>query len=55
MQKGNIGVTTEDYEEMSAKELYQMCKERGLDCKPRKTKEYYIDILEEDDEEQDDD
>ena len=46
---------TEDYEEMSARELYQMCKERGLDCKPRKTKEYYIDILEEDDEEQDDD
>lgn len=41
----------QDYESMTAKELYQLCKERDLDCKPKKTKEYYIDILEEADEE----
>lgn len=43
---------TSDYEEMSAKELYTLCKERDIDCKPKKTKEYYIDLLEEADEEQ---
>lgn len=45
----------EDYESMSAKELYQLCKERDIDCKPRKSKEYYIDLLEESDEESSDD
>lgn len=44
-----------DYESMSAKELYQLCKEREIDCKPKKTKEYYIDLLEEADEEDSDD
>lgn len=43
-----------DYSEMSAKELYKLCKERDLDCKPKKAKEYYIDILEEADENGDD-
>ena len=28
------------YESMSAKELFQLCKERDIDCKPKKTKEY---------------
>lgn len=44
-----------DYEEMNAKELYKLCKERDIDCKPRKSKEYYIDILEEADEENEND
>ena len=44
-----------DYESMSAKELFQLCKERDIDCKPKKTKEYYIDLLEESDEEEDSD
>lgn len=44
-----------DYSEMSAKELYKLCKERDLDCKPKKAKEYYIDILEEADESDSDD
>ena len=39
-----------DYESMSAKELYNLCDDRGIDCKPRKTKEYYIGLLEEADE-----
>lgn len=46
---------TNDYESMSAKELYQLCKERGIECKPRKSKEYYFDLLEEADEEDSED
>lgn len=45
----------QDYESMSAKELFQLCKDRDIECKPRKTKEYYIDLLEEADEEDSDD
>lgn len=37
---------TPDYSEMSAKELYELCKERELDCKPKKKAEYYVDLLE---------
>jgi len=39
------------YEEMSAKELYKLCKAKGLKVKPKAEKEYYIDRLEEYDEE----
>lgn len=34
------------YEDMSAKELYQLCKEIDPDVAPKKPKSYYIDILE---------
>lgn len=44
-----------DYESMTARELYNLCDDRGIDCKPRKSKEYYIDLLEEADEEGSDD
>ena len=37
----------DDYSEMSAKELYKLCKERGLDALPRKSEGYYIKQLEE--------
>lgn len=40
-----------DYEEMSAKELYLLCKEIDPKVAPKKSKEYYIDILEAADEE----
>lgn len=40
-----------NYEEMSAKELYALCVEKELDVKPKKSKEYYIEALEEADEE----
>lgn len=45
----------QDYESMSARELFQLCKERNIDCNPKKAKEYYIDLLEEADEEDSDD
>lgn len=40
-----------DYEEMSAKELYNLCRKRGISAKPKKVSEYYINLLEEADEE----
>lgn len=52
------------YEEMSAKELYKLCKSRDIDVETRKPAKYYITKLEEadeddaddwDDEEEDDD
>ena len=38
-----------DYESLSPKELYKICKERGIECKPKKIAKYYINLLEEDD------
>jgi hypothetical protein len=35
-----------DYEDMTAKELYRECKERGLNVKPQKDEDYYIEKLE---------
>lgn len=39
----------QDYSEMSAVELFKLCKERGIDAAKRKTEKYYIKLLEEDD------
>lgn len=43
-----------DYSEMSAKELYTLCKERGIEVLPRKPEKYYIKNLEEADKAQED-
>ncbi len=43
----------EEYDEMEEKELYKLCKKRGIKCKPKKGKKYYINLLEEDEEEAD--
>lgn len=45
---------TFDYSEMSAKELYKLCKEREIEAAPRKSAKYYINLLEEYDKAQDD-
>lgn len=34
-----------DYESLSAKELYALCKEKGLDVEAKKSKAYYIEKL----------
>lgn len=39
-----------EYEEMTPKELYMECVERGLAAKKKQKAAYYIDLLEEDDE-----
>ena len=44
----------EDYESMSAKELFNLCKKRNIDAMPRKSQKYYIKLLEDYDEAQDD-
>lgn len=43
-----------DYSEMSAKELYKLCKERDLDVEPKKPQKYYIKQLEAADQAEDD-
>lgn len=35
-----------DYDEMSPKELYDLCKERNIEVKPKKPKRYYVKQLE---------
>lgn len=44
-----------DYEEMKPIDLFKLCKERGIKAKPKKSQDYYIDLLEEYDEETEDD
>lgn len=44
----------QDYSEMSPKELFNLCKERDIDCVPKKPAKYYINLLKEYDEAQDD-
>lgn len=44
-----------EYEEMSAKELYELCKKRDIDVPKKKPERFYIKKLKEWDEEQEDD
>ena len=34
-----------DYESMNAKDLYALCKEKGIEVEAKKSKEYYIEKL----------
>lgn len=34
-----------DYASMNAKELYLVCKEKGLEVEAKKSKEYYLEML----------
>lgn len=43
-----------DYSEMSAKELYNLCKERDIEAKPKQKPKYYITLLEDDDSKKED-
>ena len=43
-----------DYEGMTAKELFKLCRERGIEAMPKKPEKYYIRKLEEYDQAQDD-
>lgn len=44
---------TNKYDGKSAKELYKMCKDAGLDIEQKKTAEYYIEFLEKENDEAD--
>lgn len=48
-------VEENDYSEMSAKELYNLCEERGIEAEPKMKPAYYIELLQEADEENDSD
>lgn len=52
-QKKEVGDKASDatsqYESMKAKELYALCKDRGLDVEAKRESQYYIDKLIEDD------
>lgn len=39
----------EDYDSMSPKELYTLCCKKNIECRKKMTKQYYLDLLEEDD------
>lgn len=43
-----------DYDEMSPKELYSLCKDRDIECVPKKPAKYYINLLKEADKADDD-
>lgn len=43
-----------DYSELSARELYDLCIERSIECVKKKPEKYYINLLEEDDKSSDD-
>ena len=43
-----------DYSEMSARELYDLCEDRGIEAEPKMKADYYIKLLEEADEESED-
>lgn len=45
----------EDYEDLSAQELYKLCTKRGIKCKPKKKEDYYIALLEEQEDNAEDD
>lgn len=45
---------TELYESMTERELYDLCKERDIDVKPKKSQKYYIKQLQEADEAEED-
>ncbi|MCX7924115.1 MAG: hypothetical protein N3B21_19215 [Clostridia bacterium] len=55
--KGKSGKGKKNYEDMTAKELYDLCQERDIEVPARKSTEFYINKLEEADaeEKQDDD
>ena len=40
-----------DYTEMTPKELFKLCKDKGIDAEPKKSAKYYIDLLTSEDEE----
>lgn len=45
---------TSDYSDMSARELYDLCCDRDIECQKRRPVKYYINLLKEDDEAHDD-
>lgn len=43
-----------DYSELTAKELYKLCKDRDIEAAPKKPAKYYIELLKDDDSKKED-
>ena len=44
-EEGSKEFETPDIQNMSTKELYALCKEKGIDAEAKKSKEYYLEKL----------
>lgn len=44
-EEGGNEFETPDIKNMSTKELYALCKEKGIDAEAKKSKEYYLEKL----------
>ena len=44
-EEGGNEFETPDIQNMSTKELYALCKEKGIDAEAKKSKEYYLEKL----------
>lgn len=44
-EEGSKECETPDIQNMSTKELYALCKEKGIDAEAKKSKEYYLEKL----------
>lgn len=44
----------DEYSDMSAKELFKLCKERDIECEPKKPAAFYAELLRENDKAEDD-
>ena len=44
-EEGSKEFETPDIQNMSTKELYALCKEKGIDAEAKKPKEYYLEKL----------
>ena len=40
-----VAETEPNLDELSAKELYKICCEKGLEAEPKRSKEYYLELL----------
>lgn len=53
-EDSNDEEASSEYDEMTPKELYKLCKERSIEAEPKKSSKYYVNLLEEYDKAQDD-
>lgn len=45
VQEDAVDEAEKEYVQMSAKELYELCQEKGIEVEPKKRKEYYLEKL----------
>lgn len=53
-EHADLNDSDDDYEDMSPRELYNLCEDRGIEAEPKMKKDYYINLLKEADNEKED-